>query len=124
MLKPKFPTPRCMTPFKTRSRGRLTHIAWALFVLSLITGMSLLITTSANAASFQEDANGFVVMEAEDFDVNATQDNGAWLFDNAFLGFNVNSGWGYMKAFSAGGTDTNLNPHLDFRVHSLENSHG
>jgi len=107
-----------MTLLETPSRGMIRHFLRPRHIPALITGMAVLfVSASASAASsFQEDANGFVVMEAEDFDVNATQDNGAWLFDNTYLGFDFNSGWGYMKAFSAGGIDTNLNPHLDFKV--------
>jgi hypothetical protein len=77
---------------------------------------ALFVGTTARAVSFQEDANGFVFLEAENFDLNVTQDNGAWLFDNTPLDVDPFSGWGYVTADSSGGTDTNSNPHLDYSV--------
>jgi len=71
----------------------------------------------ATAASIRQDANGFVVLQAEDFDLNLTQDNGVWLFDNdtapLWAPF---TGWGYMKSFGAGGTNLTSSPRLDFNV--------
>lgn len=75
-----------------------------------------LLSPAYGVASFQEDANGFVVMEAENFDLNLTQNNGEWRFDNTALAFDPYSGWGYMKGLYSGGIDTNLSPRLDFRV--------
>lgn len=76
----------------------------------------LLSAVLSPASSFQEDGNGFVFFEAEDFDLNVTQENGFWEFDNTPLDFDAFSGWGYVTAFSSGGTDTNTNPHLDYTV--------
>ena len=71
----------------------------------------------APAASIRQDANGFVVMEAENFDLNLTQDNGEWKFDKAPPTWaQTNSGWGYMKGEGAGGISMTTSPRLDFKV--------
>lgn len=70
----------------------------------------------APAASITEDASGFVVMQAEDFDLNVTQDTGQWLFDNAPPAWAPFTGWGYMVGLGAGGTNMTSSTRLDFRV--------
>lgn len=67
------------------------------------------------AASFQE-VSGFVVMEAENFDLNFAQPSGAWVFDANALAADPFSGWGYMKAVGEGGTSGSFSPRLDFKV--------
>ncbi len=68
------------------------------------------------AASILQDANGFVVMEAEDFDLNVTQDTAEWLFDNTALSWSLFDGWGYMEASGGGGYSTNTSARMDFKV--------
>ncbi len=85
--------------------------------LSLAVGLAAILATNpGRAASFVSDANGFVFIEAENFDLNVTQDNGAWRFENTPLDLDAFSGWGYVTADSSGGTDPNINPHLDYSV--------
>lgn len=74
-----------------------------------------LVAPRAAAASFQEQS-GFVVMEAENFDVNVTQPAGAWVLATNALATDPYSGWGYLKATGVGGTSSNLSPHADFKV--------
>src|SRR5689334_15876110 len=80
--------------------ARLTTVFNLALVALLLAAVS---PASLGAASFQEDANGFVFMNAENFDLNVTQNNGEWRFDNTPLAVDPFSGWGYMDAFSTGG---------------------
>jgi len=78
-----------------------------------------LVSTSLHAASSFQDSGGFLVMEAEDFDLNFTQSDGFYQFDNLYPIAYVEdyySGWGYMKGLYNGGTDMNLSPRMDFKV--------
>ncbi len=81
-----------------------------------------LLASAAHAGSIQEDANGFVVIESEDYDFNLTQDGGEWQFSNGTTANDGNplwgpfTGWGYMKGLGAGGTDMNVSPRLDYQV--------
>lgn len=94
--------------------GRLRRAAG--LGLGAVAGLCLALWTSlAGAASFQE-TNGFVVMEAEDFDLNVTQDAGQWVFDAAALAVDPYSGWGYLKAVGAGGTSPSFSARADFKV--------
>ena len=85
--------------------------------VALSTCLLALATRPVAAFTIREDANGFVVLEAENFDLNLTQDNGEWQFDNntapLWAPFD---GWGYMKAFGSGGTSMSASPRLDFQV--------
>jgi len=81
-----------------------------------------LVTPPAEAASFQE-SGGFVVMEAENFDLNVTQPGNQWVFDSTALTNTVSpgpgdpySGWGYLKAQGLGGISTNFSPRADYKV--------
>lgn len=97
-----------IAPGRTRRKRFMALATLPFLVLSL--------APISRAASFTTDANGFVVMEAENFDVNVTQNNGEWRFDATPLALDPFSGWGYMKGLFSGGTDTNLSPRLDYTV--------
>src|SRR6266496_6006114 len=87
------------------------------FLVLIAVAEVVLIQSDARAASIRQDANGFVVMEAEDFDLNVTQDNGRWRFDNTPPGWaQTNSGWGYLSGEGAGGISMITSPRLDFKV--------
>jgi hypothetical protein len=78
---------------------------------------SWLLTSPAWGAFYvREDANGFVVLDAEHFDKNITRDNAAWVFDNTPTLTDAFSGWGYMKSTGAGGTNMNSSARLDFNI--------
>jgi len=88
-----------------------------LLAVGAAAAVALSATTAGHAASFQSDANGFVVMETENFDLNYALANGQWGFDNTPLSFDTDfSGWGYMKALYSGGTNLNLSPRMGFTV--------
>lgn len=64
----------------------------------------------------REDANGFVVLDVENYDRNITRDNAAWIFDNTPTATDAFSGWGYMKATGAGGTNMSTSARFDFNI--------
>lgn len=78
--------------------------------------VALLAPSALAAASFQENGSGFVVMEAENFDLNVTQPAGAWVFDATALAIDPFSGWGYLRSTGVGGTSSSLSPRADFKV--------
>lgn len=94
------------------TRGAVLPVLGATACLSV----ALLAPSALAAASFQENGSGFVVMEAENFDLNVTQPAGAWVFDATALAIDPYSGWGYLKSTGVGGTSSSLSPRADFKV--------
>ncbi len=71
---------------------------------------------ASGAFYVRQDAAGFVVLEAENYDRNLTRDNAAWIFDNTPTATDAFSGWGYMKGTGAGGTNMNTSARFDFNI--------
>jgi hypothetical protein len=106
-------------PLKRSFQGFRPGIARALLIWAAATGLLLDPFYSRGAASFQ-DSGGFLVMEAENFDLNVTRPTGFFEFDNVnpITAFSPDyiSGWGYMKEVYSGGTDMNASPRMDYKV--------